>query len=605
MADFHFLRPLWLLLILAIPLLPLIYHRARQSDSGWARIIPATLLRPVISHHGQTGGQSRTPFLAAGAALLVLAIALAGPAWRQVPTPLQQQNDSLVVVLDLSLSMLATDVEPDRLTLAKRKVRDILQQREGSLTALVVFAADAHAVSPLTDDSNTITGMLAELDPVIMPAPGNRADLGAERALQLLQQGAPGKGQILLITDNVSDRYQDRITDLLQGSRYALSTLVVGTAEGGPIPLPKQGFIRDNGSIVMSKASPSALQQLAQSNGGRSHRLTLDDTDIANLGLRPEDSDDWQESDRDLTVNRFQDDGYWLLWLALPLILIGWRKGALALVLFTLLPVAPRPAMALSWAELWAREDQRAPQLIAADPGQAASELDNPGWRGSAHYRNQDYEAAADSFARADTPRAHYNRGNALAHAGKLEEALKAYDQALTADPDLEDARFNRRVVEALLDQQQADSQSGDSGDSSDSDSQKRDNSGQSNQKQQGGDDAENGQSQNSQPGGQQEEPQGDQNNGQQSQQGNPGEDQTSGDSPGQEPADTRESGAGATSEGRQQQVPAEVSESPLTQGQEQWLRRIPDDPGGLMRRKFLQQYQQRDTQSDEGDTPW
>lgn len=608
MADFHFLRPLWLLLALVIPVLPLIYRKARQSDSGWSRIIPDALLRPVISRHGQTGGHSRTPFLAAGAGLLVLAIALAGPAWRQIPTPLQQQNDSLVVVLDLSLSMLATDVEPDRLTLAKRKIRDILEAREGSLTALVVFAADAHAVSPLTDDRNTITGMLGVLDPVIMPAAGNRADLGTQRALQLLQQGAPGSGRILLITDNVSDRYQDRISNLLQGSRFPLSTLVVGTAEGGPIPLPKRGFIRENGRVVMAKASPSALQKLARDNGGRSHHLTLDDTDITNLSLRPEDSGDWQESERELTVNRFQDDGYWLLWLALPLLLIGWRRGALALALFTLLPLAPRPAMALSWDELWAREDQRAPQLIATDPGNAVRQLNSPEWRGSAQYRNGEYEAAAESFARADTPRAHYNRGNALAHAGKLPEALAAYDEALAAQPGLEDARVNRRIVEQMLKQQQADNQSGDSGNPDNSDSRNGSNNSQNSQNSQSSNASDDSQDQNGQQGNQQGNQGSEQAGGQQNQpggQGNQTEQQESTASSGQQPGDPREPGAGTGKSGQAQAAPAEISESPLTQGQEQWLRRIPDDPGGLLRRKFLQQYQQRDTQSDEGDTPW
>jgi len=607
MADFHFLRPAWLALILILPLLPLVFRKARQSDSGWARVIPEPLLRPVISRHGQTGGPSRSPVLIAAAALTVLSIALAGPAWRQAPTPLQQQNDSLVIVLDLSLSMLATDVEPDRLTLAKRKIRDILNLRDGSLTALVVYAADAHTVSPLTDDRNTIVGMLDVLDPVIMPAPGNRADLGVARANQLLSQGAPGQGRILLITDNVSDRYQDLITENLKDGRFALNTLTVGTPEGGPIPLPKQGFIRENGTIVMTKASPSALQQLASSNGGRSQRLTLDDTDIINLGLRAEDAGDWEESDRDLTVNRFQDDGYWLLWLALPLVLAGWRKGALAVALLALLPLVPRPAMALSWDELWAREDQRAPELISRDPARAATELSDPQWRGSAQFRNQDYEAAAESFGRVQGPHADYNRGNALAHAGKLEEALKAYDQALAADPSMEDARINQELVKQLLNQQESESQSGEGDGDSDDQNQRNDDQ---NQNQQDGDSDPGEQRSDSQQGDQSGDQQGQARD--QQQQGQEGSDQNSQqdaeESPAQSrqtPSTTQQSGNEEGSDGEQQRSPAEISESPLSQGQEQWLRRIPDDPGGLLRRKFLQQYQQRETPSDEGDTPW
>lgn len=594
MADFHFLRPAWLLLLLAAVLLPVVLRRFRQSDSGWSRVIPAQLLQPMISRSGAAGAQRRSPVLPAVAAIVVLSIALAGPSWRQAPTPLQEQNDSLVIVLDLSLSMLATDVEPDRLTRAKRKIRDILKAREGSLTALVVYAADAHVVTPLTDDRNTIEGMLDVLEPVIMPAAGNRTDLGVQRALDLLAQGAPGAGRVLLIADEVDQRYRDRISNALAGSSFALSTLTVGTREGGPIPLERQGFIRDNGEIVITRADPDGMAELARRNRGDSHQLTITDDDILALKLRPVDSGDWEESEQGLTVNRWQDDGYWLLWLAMPLALIGWRRGAMIVVLFALLPLAPRPAMALGWEDLWAREDQRAPKLIEQDPGRAAEVLDDPEWRGSALYREGEYERAAEAFAQVDTPSADYNRGNALARAGKLEEALEAYEQALASEPDNEDAQFNRDLVKQLLEQQEQE-QSGDNGDeSSDQDGDQQQQNKQQNS--QGGSD---GQNQDGEPSDQSGDNRSDspQDNQQQD-----GEEEGEQDQPADRNPDDEDPSEG---ERQQSQAPAELDGSPLTQGQEQWLRRVPDNPGGLLRRKFLQQYQERQTPSDEGDTPW
>ena len=599
MADFHFLRPLWLLLLLAALLLPLILRRFHQSDSGWSNIIPAKLLRPMISQSGADGTTRKSPVWPAMAAVVVLAIALAGPSWRQAPTPLQQQDDSLVIVLDLSLSMLATDVEPDRLTVAKRKIRDILKARQGALTALVVFAGDAHVVTPLTDDRNTIEGMLDVLEPVIMPATGNRTDLGIQRGLELLEQGAPGNGRMLLIADDVGERYRERITEELAGSRFALSTLTVGTAEGGPIPLARQGFIKENGDIVIARADPVAMANLAQRNSGNSHELTITDDDIVALELRPIDSADWKDSEQELTVERWQDDGYWLLWLAAPLALIGWRRGAMVLMLFALLPLTPRPAMAVDWESLWLRQDQRAPELIEKDPGHAAEILEDPSWRGSALYREGDFERAAEAFARAETPSADYNRGNALARAGKLEEALEAYDSVLKKQPDHKDARFNRDLVQQLLDQQQKQS-GGEGNDSSDQegDQQQKDNQQNSrnnsnSQKQQG--------NSSGQPGDQRQDKQ--QNT--QQQEGEPDDDsenQEQKPSPGQEDQNNAET---ADNENQPARSPAELETSPLSQGQEQWLRRVPDNPGGLLRRKFLQQYQERETPSDEGDTPW
>jgi len=602
MDDFHFIRPLWLLLLIAALVMPLVIRRFRSVNSGWNRIIPAKLLTPLIRASGAVGAGARSPILPLALALAVLAIALAGPSWREAPTPLQQQNDSLVIVLDLSLSMLATDAEPDRLTVAKRKIRDILDAREGSLTALLVYSADAHVVTPLTDDSQTIKGMLDVLDPVIMPAAGNRADAGIRRGLDLLEQGAPGKGRLLLITDSVADRYQENIRSALADSRFSLSTLVVGTTGGSPIPLADQGFIRDGGDIVISRADPESLQVLAEAGGGSSRALTLSDADIRALELRAQDSDDWQESDRELTVNRWQDDGYWLLWLVIPLAWLGWRRGAVLVVAFALLPLTPRPAQAQSWESLWLREDQRAPAMIRNNPEQAAQDLQDPDLRGSALYRAGDYKRAAEAFSRGDASSAVYNRANALARAGELEEALSTYDQVLAGQPDHEDARFNRQLVQQLLEQQQNQSgqERGDSGDQSDqqqgseqgdSESQPDTRSGNQDQSGNQGESGENRsereQAQNQQQNGQ---------NGQQPQQ-QPSLQDEERQQAGKEPEQTT---------GKQQApVPAELDPSALSQGQEQWLRRVPDDPGGLLRRKFLQQYQQRDTRTDKGDTPW
>jgi Ca-activated chloride channel family protein len=575
-TDFHFLRPLWLALLLLLPLLYLARHRLEQRDIGWEKHIPARLLRPLIpKHKGPSARSSRSPLLPLGAAMTVLAIALAGPSWREAPTPLKQSQDSLVMVLDLSISMLATDVEPDRITQARRKLRDILAERQGALNALVVYAGDAHVVTPLTEDTRTIEALLDVLEPIIMPAQGNRADLAIEQAIGLLDQGAPGRGQILLLTDQVSENYRNRITERLNQTNYSLSTLVVGTEEGGPMPLAKRGFIRDGGKIVIAKADPGNLNSLADRNGGSSHALTLGNADIRALELQPDAGGEWSDTKEGLKANRWQDDGYWLLWLALPLLLLGWRRGAFAVVALALLPMtlAPRHAMAVEWTGLWQREDQRAPQLIEQDPKAAAQQLQQPGWKGSALYRIGQYDAAAEAFSSQPGATGHYNRGNALARAGQLEQAIDAYDQALQENPDMDAARFNKQLVEQLQEQEEQQQQ-------------------QQQQQQQESDQGSNEQHQ--QQDSQQQSPPENPND-----EGQPDQDAQQETSEGQEPESQDK---GEPSQPEPQSPPSGQS---LDQGQEQWLRRIPDNPGGLLQRKFLQQHQQRQTGTDEGDTPW
>ena len=601
MTDFHFLRPFWLLLILSLPVVVLMLRHVRRGDSGWSRVIPERFLAPLVPSTGARQTPKASPMVPVTLAIVLLSVALAGPSWRETPSPLSQSEDSLVIALDLSLSMLATDLQPDRLTLAKRKIRDLLKARAGSLNGLIVYAGDAHVVTPLTDDSRTIEAMLAALDPTIMPATGNRADLAIAKARGLLEQGAPGRGHILLMTDEIPDKYFSAIGETLESTDITLDTLVVGTPEGGPIPLAKRGFIRDNGKIVIARARPESLARLASSNGGSSHRLTLDDSDIDALGLRPDNSADARNADSEHTINRWQDDGYWLLWLVLPLLLLGWRRGAFAIIALSFLPLVPRPAQALDWDQLWQREDQRAPELIRQDPAAAAEKLQDPMWRGIALYRSEAYEQATQAFSEAQGADADYNRGNALARAGKLQEALGAYDRALEQEPDMADAIANRQLVEELLrrqQQQQKEQQENQQEQQEQNESQGQDQSsdrsgdqpGQQNQDDSGQNQGEDSSSPSSAPDSQDQE-------GQQADKTEPGQELQKG----QENQGDRESGTRSSAPA---QLP-EVSESELTQGQEQWLRKIPDDPGGLLKRKFLQQYQQRQTPADESDTPW
>lgn len=610
MSDFQFLRPLWLLLLLAVPLLYYLLRSLGQGHTRWHQVIPPALLKPLLPGGAGATGPGRGQRLLAPLLLTVAAIALAGPSFRTAPSPLQQQDDSLVVVLDLSLSMLATDVKPDRLTRAKRKIRDLLAAREGAYTGLVVYAADGHVVTPLTDDRRTVEGLLSAVDPIIMPAPGNRADLGVARAVELLDQGAPGRGRILLITDGLNPRYGAAIRDQLNTTGWELDGLLVGTESGAPVPVPERGFLRDGEQVVIARATLPELESTARASGGRALHMTTSDRDIARLQLRAQDHDEWQEAREERSTTRRQDDGYWLLWLALPLALVGWRRGALALVALGLTWMPSGPARALEWNDLWQTPEQRAPELIGEDPASAALRLDDPQWRGTALYRDRQYESAADAFANGQSADAHYNRGNALVRAGKPEAALSAWEEALKQAPDHDAARHNRDLIRQYLEQQKQQQQQ---------DQQQSDQSGQPQQGQE------------SQPGDRNQPPPGEQagqQDGSQDQPGGQGSGSQQGQQAGQDPmedhSDPQQDPAeeasrsgqqpGEAENGRREQAgvaegqtePSEQGDADaLTQSQQQWLRRIPDNPGGLLRRKFMQQSRSRNIQPDENDTPW
>jgi len=200
LEHFQFLRPWWLL---ALPVFILIWTaiRKRFTYRGWESVCDRELL-PYVLIERPVRRLYFVPILTTIACLLAV-LALSGPAWQQLPQPVFSSQRALVIVLDLSRSMVANDVKPDRLTRARYKVADILRLRAEGQTALLVFAGDSFAVTPLTDDVATIVSQLEALHPDIMPVQGGRADLALRMAIDLLRQGGIAAGDILVVGDEI------------------------------------------------------------------------------------------------------------------------------------------------------------------------------------------------------------------------------------------------------------------------------------------------------------------------------------------------------------------------------------------------------------------
>lgn len=444
----HLERPLWLLLL---PLLGWLLWRLwqrRQRRGRWQQILPAAFQPWLLG--SRRGRRSRLPWLLLGCAWLLAVLALAGPGWQRLEQPLQQRGDPLVAILELTPAMLAADLAPSRLEAARRKLFDLLEARGSAPTAIVVYAGSAHVLVPLSDDPLTAHNLLGALHPDLLPLPGQRADLGVQRALELLEQGANGRGRLLLLAGRLDEQERRGIRSALAGRNNPLAVLGVGTASGAPIPREGGGWQRDaGGAILLPRLDAEALAQTAATSGGRYQTLRADAADLRALGLL--DAGSWRDDARPLRrLDQWADQGYWLL---LPLLLLaacagrrGWLFG------FALLLASPPPALAFDFEDLWRRADQQGMRLLeAGQPAAAAERFSDPQWRGIALYQAGDYAGAAQAFAEGNDAAAHYNRGNALALGGELEAALEAYEQALLLDPQLTAARHNRQQVERRL----------------------------------------------------------------------------------------------------------------------------------------------------------
>ena len=278
--QLHFLRPEWFYAFIPLLLLTVFLFRRKATSMSWRSVCDAELLPHVLV--GKSKPSSRYPYLLMALTTSLCIIALAGPVWKKLPQPVFREESALVIALDLSQSMQATDIKPSRLARARLKILDILQSRKGGQTALIAFAANAFTVTPLTDDDNTIANLVPSLDPGLMPAQGSNITAALDTSLELLKQAGIAQGDILLITDGISSDDHDAIRQIASRG-HRLSILGVGTTEGSPIPL-SGGFLQNTeGAIVISKLEPRSLQQAALMGGGIFASMQADDSDIERL----------------------------------------------------------------------------------------------------------------------------------------------------------------------------------------------------------------------------------------------------------------------------------------------------------------------------------
>ena len=454
-ADLHLMRPEWLWALIPALVLGLLLWRQRGRSGSWNSVIAPHLLPYLVSGGGERRSRNLLPAVLLGWILAVLAAA--GPAWEQLPQPVLQKQDAMVLVLDLSYSMKSGDLAPSRLDRARQKLLDLLSRRQEGQTALIAYAGDAHVVTPLTDDNPTIANLLPALNPDMMPVPGSGPRPALELALGLLQSAGIREGRILLVTDGIEAEQAPELAELLEGTEAQLSILGVGTATGAPIPLPRGGFLKDaSGAIVLPGLEEAPLRQLAGATGGQYLALRIDASDLDRLlaeDLLPVSE---QTLALERTADAWVDRGYLLVLLLLPLALALFRRGWIACLVPLLLLPTPTPAQAQVWEKLWRTPDQRA--MLALEQGsaeEAAGLFENRDWAGTAAYRGGDYEAAATHFSSGDSADHWYNRGNALARAGQLDEAIEAYRKSLELQPDQADAEQNLALLEQLKQQQE------------------------------------------------------------------------------------------------------------------------------------------------------
>tara|TARA_Y100000780_G_scaffold225953_1_gene239149 strand:+ start:4100 stop:6091 length:1992 start_codon:yes stop_codon:yes gene_type:complete len=647
--QFHFLRPEWFAAIIPLLLLVILIRKATAKQSGWQSVIPSHLYQYMVI--GKTEVGAKPPIMLLAIAWFVSVIALAGPTWERLPQPVYQLKMGHVIVIDMSLSMRATDMTPDRLTRAKYKAIDLVNAIGEGEMGLVAYAGDAFVISPLTEDAANITTLIPSLSPEIMPVPGSDPLLGIESAAALLTNAGYNSGMIYWITDGIELAQQNELQEYVASIPFTLNALTVGTAEGAPIRQQSGELLKDHtGSIVIPKLNDDAVRGVVKTSGGRFESFTSNDTDIealAAISLLDKGNSEEDEEDSNIQGDQWKEVGPYLVVLLLPLAAFAFKRGVVFLLLVGLLsPPVMQKAHALQgsdvaserqsgiensaqpkslswWQKPFMNDNQEA--LNSYQRGKykdAVSQFDDKLWKASSLYKSGEYERALAAFENIPGPESLYNQGNALAKLGKLEKAIEKYELALQEAPDFEDAKANKKIIEDLLEQQaQQEKQNQQQGSDQNQNQDTQQNNGEDDQQQSGEPNNQDGeQNDNSdQQSGQNQQQNSTEQNGEQqnsdnaerSEDSEPSEPEQQEPSSQQDNADqgenAQQNSAQALNEEESSAQEAEAMQSQAgelsdaekeeLQRMESLMRRVPDDPAFLLKRKMQLEAQKRQRQ--------
>ena len=421
---FHFIRPLWLLLLPVVAAFWWMVRRARMHRQPPAGGL-APHLRAALTVGASSGGRLR-PIDGVALTLALLVLGASGPTWSRVPDPFAAQSAPVVVALEVTPTMEGDDVAPSRLERGKQKVRDLLELRAGARTALVAYAGSAHVVVPMTEDPDVMVPYLEGLSPEVMPKEGARADDALQLSAELLaQEEAPG-GVLF-----VADRLDPADVATLEAPDAPALTVLAMLPEG----------TRDRGLDQLSNAAVVPV--------------TPDDSDVRRIDRTLNAA--YRQAMLENADQPWQDRGHLLAWPAALLTLLwfrrGWTMRWAAIATLALILSAPQPARADGVADwFFTPEQQGRLAYQRKDYAHAAELFTDPLWRGYALYRDGQYEAAAEVLGRVETAEAAFIQGMADIKSRSYRDGVRAFEMALERDPDYPNAVENLAVAREIVD---------------------------------------------------------------------------------------------------------------------------------------------------------
>lgn len=279
---FRFQHKEFLLLLLAlIPVLLLFIIFQRWRKKSIAKFGTASLVYQLIPDFSD--GKQIIKFLLLSLAYVFLILGLANPQLGSKQEKVKRQGIDVVIALDVSKSMLAEDVQPNRLARAKNFISNFVDQLKNDRLAIVVFAGRAYLQMPLSVDYSAAKLYLKTVGTESVPTQGTSISEAVDLANESFAQGDNKSKALIIISDGEDHEANvDEALETAAKNGIKVFTLAVGTDKGSPIPQPNGDFKRDaEGNIVLSKVNIEAMRTYAQKGNGKSFILGSGKEEIA------------------------------------------------------------------------------------------------------------------------------------------------------------------------------------------------------------------------------------------------------------------------------------------------------------------------------------
>ena len=425
--NFHFLRP-WLLLLLVLPIaFYWRYYKGTHNKSSWEKVCDKNLLdfllikgsssqRKVIGYFALTG-------------LLVAIFAAAGPCWKKKEVPTFIVDNPVMILLNLSSDMAETDVSPSRIDRAKFKINDLISGLKSSQVGLIVYSDEPFQVSPVSD-ARLVENLLSEIHLGIMPSNGDRLDRAIALAAEKLQNADYQYANIVVVAPDVGQGFNQALEMAEKTKKYGYDINVLQIAD----------------------VTSEKLKMIADKAGGIFEKITPNDKDIIALTNKINNENNELVMSENMK-SQWLDYGYYFLVVPVLICLYFFRTG----IVWCLIPVLMMP----KWANagFFLNDNQEA--LVEFEKNNyeaAAQKFVDEKWRAAALYRQGKYDEALIYYSKSNDETSLYNQANSLAKSGKIDAAIKKYEDVLAINPKHDDAKFNLEYLKRQQQQQQKNS---------------------------------------------------------------------------------------------------------------------------------------------------